>query len=410
MSNFSKTILTDSLGNNAEIGLFGALKVTEPNAQISSVFNSAIEDRDFIQVNTGGGYLTPRFNRSILKVGTIGTGSASMTTTKRLRYRAGATVEANFTCSWTGDYTVANAADTALVGLYDDSDGVYMGYQGTTFVVGYRNKYADNGVGNEPDVTAIIPVTWDTTKIHRYRIRFAFLGVGNISYEYFDGRSWVLLHTFQTDGTLIDRTHLGAVILPMRISISTIAANTVYMSTGSWSASTYSKDNYLQDHPHYVDFKGTIAPGATEKGIVAFRNNTTFLGFPNQVSAQLLFAEFATASEGLYRVNIYAYPPNGIAVDIPAVSYTDLYPNISPFQIDDTNVPNTSVTPTGQKVFGAFLAVPSSGVGVSHTLSDFSKLDMKAYTGDEFLLTLEEVKSGAGTNIFAMSLIYADLG
>jgi len=410
MSTFGKSIITDSQGHDVEVGLFGAMKITEPDSQISAVFNAALEPRDYVQIIEGSGHLTPRYNRSMLKVGSAGIGLADITTTKHLRYRTGSTIETTFTAGWIGNYESANAADVAFMGLFDDYDGVFMGYKGQSFIVGYRNVFADNGVGNEPDVTEIIAPDWDVTRVHRYRIRFAYLGVGNITFEYHNGKAWVHIHTFMTDGTLTDRTHVGGAILPMRCKVDITAGNTAYIATASWNGATYSKNNYIQDHPHYVEGVDTIVPGAVEKAILAIRSSTTYVGFPNKISSQLLTAEFATASEGLYRVKVYGYPPGGVITDLPGVSYTDLFPGTSPLQADKT-VANTEVASiTGELMFGTFIAVPSSGTGVAKSTADFERIQMVANPGNEFLITLEQIHAGAGTDTFAYGMLYADLG
>ena len=210
------TTIQDGLGNEVEVGVFGAMKVAMPTSHISAVFNIPLNTEHQFKspVTSGTGTVTSLVNRSLLKVQTGGTGSGQLTTKNVLRYQTGTTVEAYFTASFTG---TPSTNDYMYIGLYDDDDGFYLGYNEGNFVVGYRNTYADNGVGSEPDVQQVVDMSaYDLTNIHRFRIRFGFLGVGNITYEIMNGTEWDLIHKFQTDAALSNRTHTGSAILPMR--------------------------------------------------------------------------------------------------------------------------------------------------------------------------------------------------
>ena len=52
MSNFNKTILKDTRGNEVEVGLFGALKVSNPLSQLAQLFTSPLNTTREVVLDT----------------------------------------------------------------------------------------------------------------------------------------------------------------------------------------------------------------------------------------------------------------------------------------------------------------------------------------------------------------------
>lgn len=398
--------LQDSLGNEAEIGLFGGLKTADPTAQISMTFDRPFDiDNDVTNTVTGTGTLTSQYNRSLLRVKSGGVGTAECASKDTVRYIAGTTIESYFTANFVG---TPAAGDTMYIGNFDSEDGVYLGYNGTSFVVAYRN-INKNG-GTEPDVQQTVDVSsYDLTKIHRFRIRFGFLGVGNISFEIMNGTEWKLLHKFQTDGSFTDRTHLGTTFIPMCAQVVSTTGADIEILSGSWKSETYSKNAHsLQDKPFSVVNHRTVAPvAAAERIIVAFKSVATFGSYTNKIKSNLLYTEVATGSEGLYRFSLWKLPSGTVT----SGTFNNINTN-SVMQVNDT-VTTTDATIlaalTGQPDFSTYVAVPSGGTGVGSKSLDFQELGIHAHPGDEFVLTIQEIIGGAGTDTQAYSIIYEDL-
>lgn len=93
---------------------------------------------------------------------------------------------------------------------------MYWEYDGTDFIVAYRNKEF-----TATDTKIVLDVSaYDLTKIHRFRLRFGYLGVGDIPLEIKpdnSSREWETLYVFKTDGALSERTHIGTPTLPIEI-------------------------------------------------------------------------------------------------------------------------------------------------------------------------------------------------
>lgn len=405
MSYFAgQNTIVDSLGNEAEVGIFGGLKVSMPTAQVSLTFDKPFDiNRDVINTTTGTGTLTAQYNRSLLRVKSGGVGTAKCASKRALRYKTGTTIESYFTAGFVG---TPASGDTMYIGAFDNEDGVYLGYNGTSFVVGYRNINKDGGT--EPDVQQVVDVTaYDLSKIHRYRVRFGYLGVGNISFEVMDGTRWQLLHKFQTDAALTDRTHVGTAIIPMCSQVVSTTGADIEILSGSWSSQTYSQEDSLQDKPFAHSGARTVVPAAgAERILVAFRSKTTFGSYTNKVRSQLTYAEFASTSEGLYRFSIWGLP----AGTVTSGAFANVDTN-SVMEVNDTvtTTDATILAALSSPVFSTHVSVPSSGTGVATQSMDFERIGLYANPGDEFVITFTEIEGGAGSDQQIWSFIYADL-
>ena len=391
MSYIKNSILSDRLGNEVEIGLFGGLKVSNSNPQISHTFDHPLEPTHL----TVSGDVTSQVNRSLLKVATGG----SAETTNALRYKTAQTIETYFTAGFNGTFT----SGTSIIGLFDVEAGVYLGYKDGAFIVGYRNIYADE-VGNVPDTIQVVIPPVNVNTITRYRIRFGYLGVGDISYEYFANRQWHTLHIFETDNTLTDRTHIGRAILPMRCEVSHTGC---FIYSGSWNAQTYGTDSGLQDEPFFSDGERDIAGDTAGLPLIAFRSATIYGNYPNKIRSRLLTAEFATGSEGLYKIEFYGFPAGTIAgtATWAAVDTDSVLEQSTDIVLADI----TGGLAAGKKVFSTNLAVPSSGTGVASATLDFDRLGVKAKPGEEFVIVKREIIGGSGDNITTWSIAFQDL-
>jgi hypothetical protein len=404
MSLFKQSILTDRLNNEVEVGLFGELKTSNPVPQISETFDIPINPNRLKVV----GIAEAQFRRSQLKVSQ----NSSVTTVSTLVYKTAQTIEAYFTAGFHGSF----ASGESYIGLFDEYDGVFVGYKNGNFVCGYRNVFASenaswNGsevVNTTPDVLQEIQEPANIETLTRYRIKLGYLGIGNISYEYFNGKEWVLIHLFETDNALFLRTHIGSAILPMRSQVENTEG--CFIVSGSWNAQTWGLDQGLQDQVNYSRGSRTITPSTVGVPLVAFRSKGTFGNYPSKIKSRLIKAGFLSLNVGLLSIDFWAYPAGTIA---GASTFQDVNANTALQQ--STNLIGTDIEgglASGVLLFSRDFFV-SSGQGQQIFSDgsdiDFQRLGLIARPKDEFVIAIRQISGTPTSNITTWSIAYEDL-
>lgn len=380
-----KAELTDSVGNNAEIGVFGGLKISDPTPQIQQKFDRPLVFGRTVDLISG----TPvaQFNGSLARL----VNGDAFSTIAVLRYITGQTIEVWFTAGFVGTFE-PGGGDT-FIGLFDDDSGVFIGYRGDQFVVGYRNTRVGADV-----VQPVTPPT-NVENITRYRVRLGYLGVGDITFEYkVSGQEWEVLHTFTTDGNLSARTHIGSTILPMRAQCNHVSGE---LQSGSWNAQTYGRDDALQEVPYFTYGERTIINSPTPVPLVAFRLKPNNGAYPNKMLIELLQATIATGSEGIYRVLICGAPGGQLI--------TGAWVDASPLSIVEKNETFTDALPASAVVVASVvLTVQSQGTGVGVTPADLSRLGLRLRPGREALFYVQEILPGQD-RVFSYDINYTEL-
>ncbi len=370
--------LMDNEKNEVGIGKYGELKVAQGYVQISKKFNRPINTNEYKYSGT----VSTQYNKTLLKIGGA-IGTHYVQTIDTLRCGAAQTVEIYFSNSWSRS-TVNN--ERALIGLFDDEDGVYLGYKDSNFIVGYRN--IDISV---TDTIQVVDVSdYDLTKFHTFRIKFGYLGTTNITFEIFDGYRWQILHTFVTSASLSLRTHIGSTILPFKSEVVDLDGTLINFS-GSWNAQTYGTE--LESDKLIFNTQGSkildVAQD-TESVFVAFKVVSSLGGYTNKIKSKLKNITFATTSEGLYRFNIYKYNSGSIVTG----TFSDVFSNESVLQKNDTVTTKPS---GGILVSSIIVGVPSSGTGIGEKNMDLTEFGLFCDKDSEYLITKECVYDAGGT-------------
>lgn len=149
-------------------------------------------------VDTNGGRLR-------LQSGTNSAGSATFLSRKPAKYRPGQGVTARFTPVFaTG---VPNS--TQIIGLGNETDGYFFGYNGASFGILHRRGGVDtwtsleNWDASDEDGSSGTAYLYDKTKGTPVMIKYPYLGYGNISF-YLQRRGtsrWSLVHTIHYSNT-----------------------------------------------------------------------------------------------------------------------------------------------------------------------------------------------------------------
>lgn len=189
--------------------------------------------------------------------GAVETGAKGITTAVLLD-RGGSEFFANFTAAFT---TPVVAESFSRIGVWDDSNGYFIGYDGTTFKACSRfdttdtctakaswNVDALTGAAGSRFTRAGTPEAIDLTKLNVYRIRFAVNGMASTFFEVLSpDNQWVTFHVLRPQNADSTPT-VKKPNLPMRVQVSKSTPNTTPVSilTTSWAGGTTVSDTAVK--------------------------------------------------------------------------------------------------------------------------------------------------------------------
>ena len=236
--------------------------------------------------------------------GTNAAGSGTFVSRRPAKYRAGQGVVARFTAA----FTAGKATSTQIVGMGDENDGYFFGYNGTAFGILHRNATTPTWIaqtawnGDKCDGTGASGFDWNKTYGNVCQIKYPFLGYGNITFwvQNTATSAWILCHTIHYTNTTAT-IQISNPNLPFQANSINSGNNTnLIIYVGSVGVFLVGERSFIGNPKWAVDnFKNNIT---TETNIFTVKNCTTFNGVSNH---------------GLLRFNsvsIASTSNNGIAV------------------------------------------------------------------------------------------------
>lgn len=219
---------------------FGALAVAQRTNQIETSFvGTGTLSTLLTLANTGSG--ASDWGSTTPGMATFSTGATNPSTARgtsptSILYRAGEEVYAMFTAT----FTTGVAGTYQRVGLTDEVEGFWIGYEGTSFGISsstnsvitsvaqasFNNDTCSSQVGSDFQAGGA-PQTLDPTKLNLYRIRFGWLGIGPVIFEVMspDGM-WVVMHVIRAPNSQAI-PHIRTPNLPMKVWLSSTGSNLV---------------------------------------------------------------------------------------------------------------------------------------------------------------------------------------
>jgi len=191
--------------------------------------------------------------------GTSVTAQAKGVSAQTTAYSAGYEVFAHFTAAFTAP---TSASSYQRIGLYDDSNGFIVGYNGTDFGITIRNGGIDTFVNrtnwNTDTLTGLsgslftrngVPESVDLAQLNIWRIRFGWLGSAPIIFEIMspDG-SWLPFHMIRqpNSSTIPSVTNPN---LPITVDVNKTSSDStdLIIHTACWGAGVTSTKETLED-------------------------------------------------------------------------------------------------------------------------------------------------------------------
>ncbi|WP_010291791.1 hypothetical protein [Clostridium senegalense] len=200
---------TDGTNNPYSIPLtaFSDLRTIALTPMAGWTFNYNINSDYIITTTANGGTATQGDSMAILSTSTANNGSSKIATRRVLRYSPGLGGLARFTAVFTTGVTNSQQ----IIGLGDDTDGFYFGYNGTDFSILRIQNGTSNWISqanwnvDKMNGTGPSGMTLDPTKGNVYTIQFQWLGFGVINYYVTSTTTGqpILVHRIQYPNTAI---------------------------------------------------------------------------------------------------------------------------------------------------------------------------------------------------------------
>jgi hypothetical protein len=275
-------------------GAFGAMDVSQdtPTCQVDFIYG--INTNLTSNTTASGGVVG--WNDGLMNVATVATvsSSASLSSQRYVRYRPGEGVKGR----WTSIFTTGVAGNTQLAGIASGAtDGMFWGYNGTSFGIMYRNRSVDTWIPQaswniDPmmgGLTSGSGQILDPTKLNVYQVKFQYLGGGNMFFYVLNGITgrFDLVHLIRNANTAT-QTNFKNPSMNMLWTTYNSASSTAVCKVSGGSCAMFvegmriflgpliSEDAYL-----------TATPNLTLTSVLAIRNATTFNGIPNRAFLHL---------------------------------------------------------------------------------------------------------------------------
>ena len=286
--------VSNALNINIPRGAFGEVEVVEPTPVVQADFIYNVNADVVDSTVTGSGTVTQADSMVVLQT-TATTSSSAMVETKRyLKYRPGQGCHVRGTALFTTG--VANSEQ--LFGAGDSVDGLFFGFNGTSFGIMTRNDSVDTWVaqadwnGDKMDGTggASNPTgqNLDPTKGNVYQINFQWLGFGLIEFAIEDATTgrFVPVHQVRYANANTVPSLLNP-SFPILWSVENTTNNTnITLKGASCVGEIEGKIEYLGPTNAIGNSKAGVTTTLTN--IITIRNKSTYQTITNRTPINLL--------------------------------------------------------------------------------------------------------------------------
>ncbi|RAP30420.1 hypothetical protein C2W64_01616 [Brevibacillus laterosporus] len=283
------------LSDEFPISSFGDLRTIDLMPIAGWTFNYNINADLFKSSTTGNGTVTQNNGMVALQTGTAQDSSAKIETIKALRYNPGLGGLVRCTALFTNG--VENS--TQIIGIGDNVDGFFFGFNGSSFGILRRVNQTDNWTPQTAwnvdkfDGTGPSRVTLDPTKGNVYSIQYQWLGYGAISYfieNPASGRQ-ALVHRIQYSNANTIPSILNPTLPIMGQVINTTNATNITLQSSS--AMSFVEGNGNSSAIITRNSISSTKTITTETPILTISNKTIYQSKTNRVQIRLDFISFS---------------------------------------------------------------------------------------------------------------------
>lgn len=232
----------------AEESVMGDTVVGPRISQVATDFSRALANSDVTSAVTSTGVVSQGSGQVSITSGAGVTATASLKTNATTNYLPGREIYAFFTAAFT---TPTSANSEQRIGIYNATDGFFIGYHGLQFGITIRRNSVDTFIasssfsedtldGNAKSLfTRLgVPEAINHSLLNVFGIQFAWLGGAVIHFEVMspDGH-WVKFHTVRNPNTQLGPSILTP-DLPITAEVTKTAADATALTlySSSWDA------------------------------------------------------------------------------------------------------------------------------------------------------------------------------
>lgn len=317
---------------SAQKSAFGDMLVAQIDTLIQLQFNYGLLSTYVNTATTGSGSCTSSDNFAVAQSGAASSSSATITSIDRLHYQPGQGMVGMFTAV----YTNAVTGNTQIVGVGNEQDGFFFGYNGTSFGILHRNNLVDTWIDQSSwnydtfDGTGSSGVTLDPTKGNVFKIQFQWLGFGAINFFIENQNTGTFTQVHQIKyANQNTSTSLANPSLQLYIE-SKNTTNTTNITT-----KTPSMCAYVEGQVNNIDTRFSVDASASistsEVNLMSVQNRTTFQTKTNQTMMLPDMLGIYNAGAGGSDAEFYVYM-NADLGGSPV--FTPVSPNLSVAEYD----------------------------------------------------------------------------
>ena len=334
--------------------IFGVSETGVRTPQAETNFRYNLADVDFFTETTASGAVGVDGGLGFAETGT-NSGTAQIEDRNKLRYRPGTASSFIVTLGFPerdGDATLRG-------GIFDDSDGIFIGHNGDTYEIGYRRDGVETTIPRSQwddslDGAGDSVADLDLSGLQVYRISFGYLGSAPFQFEVLtssEDEQWTVFHEFEFFGD--EQTNIVNPVLPPRLRAASSGTTNARVISGSWFA-FYVNGSAVdpQQRTFTRDAARSALDSNTNEHLLTIRVKDTFQSQPNVI--QTAPVSFRGTMDSTQRGFIRAVRNASFGT---ALSYTDVDTDSSVSEVS-----RTATTVSGGKQIGS-LPISAGGGG-----------------------------------------------
>jgi hypothetical protein len=290
--------LAGSVITSNNFSAFGELLIVQPTPRIQLQFPYAYLNTDYVTSTTAtGGTVTAATNLVSLTTTATSGSNALLTSNHILHYNPGQ----GCICEFTAIYGTGTANNDQIAGIGNVQDGLFFGYNGTSFGILHRSSSSGSLVNDwiaqaswnvDPmDGTGPSGMNLNHQKGNLYKIQFPWLGFGVINFYIANTNAtgWNLVHRIQYPNTQTIATLLNPSMQLYAQNINTAASTANTLRICCMAGMVEGQNNAVNTDVRnsYGMTTATSASNTAVVAVLSIQNQPTFNSVTNQVSVFL---------------------------------------------------------------------------------------------------------------------------